>query len=96
MRFVAGLKQCLTSVKAGKAKLLLLAPNTEANEAVDEKISTLVEEAMQRDIPLCYCLSKRVLGKAAQMTMKQSAISVLDPDGAYEYFKIVLRYLAPP
>ena len=73
--------------------MLLLAPNTEANEILDEKIDALIEAAQQREVPLCYCLSKRILGKAVQLSMKQSAVAVLDPDGAYEHFKIVLKYI---
>jgi len=88
-------KQCLNSVKAGNVRLLLLAPNTEANEAVDEKIGALIDEAQRREVPLCYCLSKRILGKAAQLSMKQSAVAILDPDGAYEYFKILVKFVSP-
>jgi ribosomal protein L7Ae-like RNA K-turn-binding protein len=87
--------QCTNSIKAGKVRVLLLAPNTEANEAVDDKIDSLIEEARQREVPVCYCLSKRILGKAVQLSMKQSAIAVLDPDGAYEYFKIIVKFINP-
>jgi len=76
-------------------KLLLLAPNTEANEVLDDKIDLLISEAQQRGVPVCYCLSKRLLGKAAQLSMKQSAVAVLDPDGAYEFYKTVIKYVCP-
>ena len=76
-------------------RLLLLAPNTEVCDTIDDKIETLIEEARLRDVPACYCLSKRILGKAAQMTMKQSVIAVLDPDGAYQYFKMILKFINP-
>lgn len=87
--------QCINAVKGGKVRLLLLAPNTEANEAMDEKIDLLISETQAREVPVCYCLSKRILGKAVQLSMKQSAIAVLDPDGAYEYFKIIMKFLNP-
>lgn len=76
-------------------RLLLLAPNTEANEVMDEKIDLLIGEAQVRQVPVCYCLSKRILGKAVQLSMKQSAIAVLDPDGAYEHFKVIIKFLNP-
>jgi ribosomal protein L7Ae-like RNA K-turn-binding protein len=87
--------QCINAVKAGKVRVLLLAPNTEANEVVDDKIDALIQEARRRDVPVCYCLSKRLLGKAVQLSMKQSAIAVLDPDGAYEFFKKIIRFINP-
>lgn len=95
LNLATSIRQCLNSVKAGNARLLLLAPNTEANEVVDEKIDTLISEAQQREVPLCYCLSKRILGKAAQLSMKQSAVAILDPDGAYEHFKIIVKFVSP-
>ena len=82
-------------MKAGKVRVLLLAPNTEANDVVDDKISNLIEEARRREVPVCYCLSKRLLGKAVQLTMKQSAVAVLDPDGAYEFYKKIIKFINP-
>lgn len=87
--------QCTNAVKGGKVRILLLAPNTEANDAVDEKIDGLIEEARSREVPVCYCLSKRLLGKAVQLSMKQSAIAVLDPDGAYEFYKTIIKFINP-
>lgn len=93
LRFVAGLKQATQSTKLGKTRLLLLAPNTEASEELDHRIDSLLSLASEKEIPAIYCLSKRLLGKHAQMSMKQSVIAVLDPDGAYEHFKPIIRFI---
>lgn len=85
----------MNAVKSNKVRLLLIAPNTEESEVLDNKIESLMDEAATRDIPVCYCLSKRLLGKACQLSMKQSAVAVLDPDGAFEYFKAVIRFIRP-
>lgn len=76
-------------------RLVLLAPNTEALEVVDDKLNHLIDEALVRQVPVMYCLSKRLLGKAVQLSMKQCVIAVLDPDGAYEYFKQIIKFINP-
>ena len=53
--------QSTNAVKAGAVKLILLAPNTEALDVLDEKIEGLLLEAEQRNIPICYCMNKRKL-----------------------------------
>jgi len=53
--------QTTNAVKAGMVKLIFLAPNTEALDALDEKIDVLITEAQSKDIPICYCLNKRKL-----------------------------------
>jgi ribosomal protein L7Ae-like RNA K-turn-binding protein len=86
----------VNAVKAGKAKLLLLAPNTEASEVLDDRIDALIAETRHREVPICYCLSKRLLGKSLQLSIKQSAVAVLDPDGAYEHYKVIVKYINRP
>ncbi len=83
-------------MKSKKARIIFLAPNTEVSEELDTRLDALVNEAKQREIPVVYCLSKRLLGKAVQMTIKQSVITVFDPDGAYDLFKKIIRFVVPP
>jgi ribosomal protein L7Ae-like RNA K-turn-binding protein len=94
-RFVSGIKQATNGVKANKVRIVFLAINTEASEALDDKLDALINEAKQREVPICYCLSKRLLGKAVQKTMKQAVVAVYDPDGAFDLFKKIIRYLDP-
>ena len=32
-------------------------------------------------------------GKAAQLSMKQSVLSVVDPDGAYELYRKIIEFI---
>ena len=92
MRFVMGMKQALSSVKLGKARLLLLAPDTESSEAIDDKLREILSLSFSKDIPCIWCLSRRQLGKAAGATIKQSVVAVLNPDGVYDLFKKIVTF----
>jgi hypothetical protein len=85
-------------IKASKAMLVLLAPDTEVSEALDGKLSALIDEAQSRDVPILYCLTRRKLGKALHSSMKQAAVAIYDANGAYEQFRQIVRYAltAPP
>jgi ribosomal protein L7Ae-like RNA K-turn-binding protein len=88
--------QVTNGVKSGRAKLVLLAPDTEVSDTVDEKVDSLISEAQSREIPVLYCLNRRRLGKAIKSNMKQAAIAVYDPDGAYEHFRKIVHFLSRP
>ena len=55
-------------------KLLLLAPDTEKSAELDAKLVYLLNIAREKEIPTVVCLNKRKLGKAVQMSMKQSVL----------------------
>ena len=80
-------------MKAGLVKLLLLAPDSEASEAIECVLSILLEEARVREVPVLHCLNRRKLGKAAHSSMKQVVVAVIDADGAYENFKKVISFI---
>lgn len=73
--------------------MLLVAPNTEAVDALDEKIQENIDAAIAHNVPVLYCLSRRLLGKAILSTMRQSILAIFDPDGAYDQFKIIFKYI---
>jgi ribosomal protein L7Ae-like RNA K-turn-binding protein len=79
-------------IKASKAMLVLLAPDTEVSEALDGKLSALIDEAQSRDVPILYCLTRRKLGKALHSSMKQAAVAIYDANGAYEQFRQIVQY----
>eukprot|EP01039_Chlorochromonas_danica_P009532 gene9532-10536_t len=94
-RFVTGLRQVAQSIKAGRARLIILAPNTEVSEELDLLIDGIIANAQSKAIPLLYALNKRQLGKALQMTMKQSVVSIFDPDGAYDLYRQIIHFINP-
>ena len=48
----------MRDIRAGCVKLLLLAPDTEKGESVDNKIEALVQTAIDFQIPMLYALSR--------------------------------------
>lgn len=86
------MKQVLKNVKLGKVKLILIAPNTEPSEELDSMIESIVSLAQSKDIPVLYCLSKRLLGKALLMSMKQTMVAILDPNGVFHLYKKIVQY----
>ena len=88
--------QATNCVRAGSVKLLLLAPDSEESVAIDTVLDALKELAVEREVPVLYCLNRRKLGKAAHSSMKQLAIAVLDADGAYDNFKKILSFINQP
>jgi ribosomal protein L7Ae-like RNA K-turn-binding protein len=98
-RFVMGLKQCTNGVKSGRARLVLLACDPEASEALDAKIGTLLLQAANKldkddePVPVLVSLSRRQLGKAVHSNMRQAAVAIYKPDGAYAEFKKLVAYI---
>jgi ribosomal protein L7Ae-like RNA K-turn-binding protein len=76
-----------------RCKLVLLVPNTEINEEVDSKLQAIISLAQKNEIPLLYCLSKRQLGKSLQMTIKQTIVGIVDPNGIYDHFKKIISFI---
>lgn len=85
--------QVTNTVKSGRARLIFLAPNTEDSAVIDAKLQSMLAEAQRNEIPVVYSLMRRQLGKAAQSNMKQVAVAVTNPDGAYPEFKKIIRFL---
>ena len=77
-------------MRTERAKIVFLAPDTEASAAIDAKLMALVEESKLREVPIVYCMSRRRLGRAVGSSMKQSAVAVLNPDGVYELYKKIV------
>ncbi len=80
-------------VKAKRAKLVLLAPNTETSDVLDDKIDDLIHECHDKEVPIIYCLNRRKLGKAIGKTIKMTTVTIYDPNGVYPEFKKILSYI---
>ena len=92
-RYVLGMKQCINSIKSGRAKIIFLAPDSEASDILNDVLSNLFDEANTRGVPIIYCLSRRLLAKSLGISMRQVAIAVFDADGAYDMFKAIRTFL---
>ena len=92
-RLVSGFNQVTKFVKASRAKLVLVAMDTEESQILDEKQETMLKEALERDIPVLYCMNRRRLAKAIGSSFRQSAVAVYDADGAHFEFKKILAFI---
>lgn len=72
---------------------MIIAPNTEQSDELDSMLTNMIYEAYRKEIPIIYALNKRLLGKALQMSMKQSVVAIFDPDGAYDLYKKVIKFI---
>lgn len=93
IRFVVGMKQVINASKAKKVKLILLAPDTEIMEDIDKKMENLQSLARDKEIPIIYTTNRRKLGKACQLSMRQSVVGIYDPNGVFEQFKKVISFI---
>lgn len=73
---------------------MLLSPDTESCDVLDDRVDSIVSAASEREIPVLYCLNRRRLGKALGMTTKQSAVAVYDPSGVYDSFRRIVAVAA--
>lgn len=87
------MKQVLNGVKASRARLVLLAPDTEVSDVLDNKVALIIQEAKERNIPVLYCLTRRKLGKSLGMSMKQSAAAIYDPSGVHDAFTKIIKFV---
>ena len=83
-RFVTGLRQCLIAIKAGAAKLVLLAVDTERSNELDTQLSNLILTALfkgEKHVPILFALSRRQLQRACQVNTRQSCVAIYDAQG---------------
>ena len=79
-------------MRGGRARLLLLAHDTEQSAVLDARLAELVRACRERGVPVLRCLGRRRLGRAVDSAVKQAVVAVLDPDGAYEPFREITDY----
>ena len=82
-------------MRQGKAKILLLAPDCESSDVLGGKLQALVQLCGERNVQVMYCLNRRKLGKAVGSSMRQMVVCVLDPDGAYDKYKKIMKFCRP-
>lgn len=92
-RFSCGLKQSINSVKSGRAVLVLVAPDMESSDTLDDKLHELITLAQGKQIPILFCLSRRKLGKAVLQSMRQVSVAVYNPDGARDHYSKITAYI---
>jgi ribosomal protein L7Ae-like RNA K-turn-binding protein len=94
-RYYCGLKQAIHALKASKCKMIIIAPNIEHSQIWEKKLTEMVHMCKVLQVPLYYALSKKQLGKALSLSMKQSVIAVLNVDGAasFDLYRKIIRFV---
>jgi ribosomal protein L7Ae-like RNA K-turn-binding protein len=93
-RLVVGLREVVRGIKSKKIIAVIMAPNIEKIEApggLDSVVQTIIKLATEREIPIIYALSKRLIGRALGKQVKMSAVGIYSADGAFDEFKEALR-----
>jgi selenocysteine insertion sequence-binding protein 2 len=86
-RLVMGLRETNRSLRAHKAKMVVMANNLDDYGVIDEKLQEILDMAEEQEIPILFELSKRALGKAIGKPIKVAVIAVQNADGANQQFK---------
>jgi ribosomal protein L7Ae-like RNA K-turn-binding protein len=92
-RVVIGLREVARGLRANKAKMIVMANNLDEYGAVDGKLEEILALAEEKDIPVLFELSKRMLGKAVGKKIKVSVVAIQGTDGAHQQF-VKLKDLA--
>ena len=85
-RIVAGLREVARGIRANKVKMVVMAHNLDEFGAIDEKLQEILDLAAEKEIPVLFELSKRVLGKAVNKKIKVSVVGIQNTEGAHKQF----------
>eukprot|EP00775_Hariotina_reticulata_P004675 gene4675-4929_t len=82
------------SVKLGKAKAVLLAPNIEQMEAeggLTDSVDDILASCTAAEVPVVFALSRKKMGEVYGFRKRMSAIAVLEVGGVQDVFETVLQ-----
>lgn len=85
-RVVAGLREVARGIRANKVKMIVMAHNLDEFGAIDEKLQEILDLAAEKELPVLFELSKRVLGKAVNKKIKVSVVGIQSTEGAHRQF----------
>jgi selenocysteine insertion sequence-binding protein 2 len=74
--------------------MVVMANNLDEYGAIDDKLQEILDLAAEKEIPVLFELSKRVLGKSLGKKIKVSVAAIQATDGAHQQF-VKLSSLAP-
>lgn len=92
-RLVFGLREVRRGVRANNVKCIVLAPNVDEGDSLNDQITNLLASARQAQIPIVFALGKRKLGKALRKKVAVSVVGIYSGDGAHQEYRAVLARL---
>lgn len=92
-RLVFGLREVRRGVRANNVKCIVLAPNVDEGDSLNDQITDLLTSAKQAHLPIVFALGKRKLGKALRKKVAVSVVGIYSGDGAHQEYRAVLARL---
>lgn len=86
-KIAIGVLECIVSVCRGKSRLVIIAEDIEPKHIVNE----LVNLCEKKRVPLLTSLSRREMGRCAQIDCGAAAVSIENPGRDPSFFQIALR-----
>jgi len=94
-RLVVGIKEVARSVRQGKVKCVVVAPDIEelaqSGAGVDERVREIVCSCFDQDTPVVFALSRTRIGRALGKSLRMSALAILDVTGVKDLYEDVLE-----
>ena len=92
LRYVVGLKQALKFVEINRAKLIILAPDIESLNVLNQMHTKIIAACSTHQIPYVYSLSSNKLREVCRIPRNAvvSAVTICSADGAHEILKKVI------
>jgi len=93
-RFCVGMSEATRSVKRGKAKCLIVAPNLDRSEAdggLDDTVENLIDACAEFEVPVLFALSRNRMGKALSKNIRMSIVCVLSAEGVHQEVKQIIK-----
>lgn len=94
-RLVVGLKEVARSVRQGKVKCVVVAPDIEelgtTAAGVDERVNEIVVACYKQDTPVIFALSRTRIGRALGKSLRMSALAILDVTGTSDLYDKILE-----
>jgi len=80
-----GIREVTKHLKLNKLKGVILAPNCEKIESkggLDDAINTIIQIAIEQNVPFVFALGRKSLGKAVNKLVPISVVGIFDYSGA--------------
>ena len=86
-RYVVGFNQVLKYVENGTLKFILIAPDLEPNQAIDETVEKLKTKCREKHIAYAFSLKRRKIGFLLMKKVPVSCVGIFNYDGSSENVK---------
>jgi selenocysteine insertion sequence-binding protein 2 len=93
-RFVVGFREVGKTLDRNRARCVIIAPDIEriqSNGGLDDMVASIIESCKSQDLPVFFCLPRRLLGRVLRKKVPVSIVAVRDYQGAEDLFEAMLQ-----